>query len=215
MSRLCPCCGKELNDEVAFCGECGTTVAAQTAAVSTAEKNSAYEISSNGVVVSSPQPFEDTMKTFHTALWIVVLIIAILCIALYGIPGFVYGIAFAFVFSRVEYKKFLKCTRPLEAREYRYINNGSYKELFADMQPIFVGKYNYVAELGQNCSIRLTNKNFTYIITPYDDGTFTIKFIKPFARIIFSINDYLDYKKLISDMAIIAYEIQSKYGINK
>jgi hypothetical protein len=133
----------------------------------------------------------------------------------YGVAGFIYGIVFAFAFSRLEYKKFLKCTRPLVNQQYRYINNGSYKQLFQDMQPIFVSKYNYVTEMGNDCNIVLSSSKFSYSVTVYDNGTFTIKYRIPLVRIIFSINDYLDYKKLISDMAIIAYEIQSRYGINK
>jgi hypothetical protein len=227
MSKFCRNCGKELSDQAAFCGECGATfdvptktVVTPTATVSAPKNVSvgnplSYEISSNGVVVSSPQPFEDKMKTYHIVIWTIAIVLAIICMFGYGVYGLIYGIVFAFAFSRLEYKKFLKCTRPLVNQKYRFVNKVSYKQLFSDMQPIFISKYNYVVEVGDDFNMVLANSKFSYSVTVWNDGTFTIKYHIPLVRIIFSINDYLDYKKLISDMAIIAYEIQRKYEINQ
>ena len=81
-------------------------------------------------------------------------------------------------------------------------------ELFVKMQPVFISKYNWGIERGDNGELTILDKKYKYDVNLEEDGTFVIWWRMSVAKAFLSTRHYPIYKNAIATMGIIAYEVQ-------
>ena len=86
-------------------------------------------------------------------------------------------------------------------------------ELFVKMQPVFISKYNWGIERGDNGELSVLDKKYKYDVNLEEDGTFVIWWRMSVAKAFLSTRHYPIYKNAIATMGIIAYEVQQAFSV--
>lgn len=168
------------------------------------------EDTSKARIIISPEPLPNEMEKYR-ALYAV----SIICLLAGFIDDFFWGIgilglmvSYCINISVADHK-----TQRLRRMKFKFIEGISNDDLFLKMQPIFISKYNWMAQKEPNGELVITYKKYNYIISINEDKTFVIWWRIPGIKAFAPLGKYKLYKNVISAMGIIAYEIQSAYNI--
>lgn len=219
MSKYCTKCGKELRDDSVFCSGCGMSLDIEKNKEEVVSVSPVLSYKSaegpNGMILFSPQPLDNEMAAYHKVIWTIIIVQWIaLTIAMFSNGGFFWGIALGFAIKRLEVKRYLNLTGWLRRKKFQFVSGISDEQLLTDMNDIFPSKYSYTIEMNNKGIVVISDGSMRYEISIEEDNCFTIWYSMPIKKVLLSFNDYGNYKKIISAMGIIAYEIQNKYKIN-
>ena len=102
---------------------------------------------------------------------------------------------------------------PDEIKKFKLPANVTADELFVKMQPVFISKYNWGIERGDNGELTILDKKYKYDVNLEEDGTFVIWWRMSVAKAFLSTRHYPIYKNAIATMGIIAYEVQQVFPV--
>lgn len=162
------------------------------------------------MIIKSPEPLANEMQKIKKLyiVCLVCLLIGVLLQPLLVVGIFGLMIVYCLDYHMVNYKR-----NVLRYIKFKFTNDVDNENLFITMQPVFTGKYKMLVERGNEGIMTITHDNYTYDIIIGDDSTFTIWWRMSLGKAVLPENKYKSYRKILSAMGIISYEIQNAYQI--
>lgn len=173
----------------------------------------AEEATSQARIVDSPEPLPDEVKKFNK-LYILIpicLVIGLVQNDFMGWGAMAILVLLCLVCFIDAYAK--RKVQRLRRMKFQLPSGVTSEELFIKMQPIFISKYNWDVERGDNGELTVSDKKYKYDIHIEEDGTFVIWWRMSLAKAFLSMRYYPIYKNTIAAMGIIAYEIQQAFPV--
>jgi hypothetical protein len=162
--------------------------------------------------LTSSEPLPNEIQKFrkygHTICFACLLLGCLIHI-LWIVPMFGFPLIFGVVESIADYK-----SQRLRRAKFKINPEVNNEILFSATQPVFVSKYNFLVEKNSNGTMMINRNGYMYDIYIENDGTFTIWWRASLKKVFLSLIHYREYRTLLADMGIIAYEIQHAVGIN-
>lgn len=169
------------------------------------------EDASQARVVTSPEPLPDEVKKFKK-LYVLVplcLVIGLLKNDFMGWGAIAIFVLLCLVCLIDAYAK--RKVQRLRRMKFKLPDGVTSDELFVKMQPVFISKYNWNVERGENGELTVLDKKYKYDVHLEEDGTFVIWWRMSVAKAFLSVRHYPVYKSAIATMGIIAYEVQQVF----
>ena len=107
----------------------------------------------------------------------------------------------------------IRCDQIKDTR-FTYNSSIGYDELYEAIMPVMVKKYGITPERDENGMITLPYQNLRYDILISDENFMKVYWKQTLGSELFRSRSYKNYKKNLTAMGIIAYEIQNAIGIN-
>lgn len=173
----------------------------------------AEEATSQARIVTSPEPLPDEVKKCNK-LYILIpvcLVIGLIQNDFMGWGAMAILVLLCLVCFIDAYAK--RKVQRLRRMKFQLPSGVTSDELFIKMQPIFISKYNWNIEKGDNGELTVLDKKYKYDIHIEEDGTFVIWWRMSLAKAFLSMRHYPIYKNTIATMGIIAYEIQQAFQV--
>ena len=169
------------------------------------------EDTSQARIVTSPEPLPDEIKKFRKLYILVPLSLVIGLIkgdftGWLAIAAFILLCLVCLIDTYADHK-----VRRLRRMKFKLPANVTADELFVKMQPVFISKYNWGIERGDNGELTILDKKYKYDVNLEEDGTFVIWWRMSVAKAFLSTRHYPIYKNAIATMGIIAYEVQQVF----
>ena len=239
--RFCIKCGSQIIDDNAdFCSSCGEKIIKESTTQSTPVTTFTPAISSNGIVLPSPEPIPHVLKEssglLSSEFGSILVIMEVLGIGLeftdsyYMIGRYIWGTGLVgiFIFNAIHCfrgttdEQNAKLIKPHldEIREikFKFLHGVSASEIYAKIAPAIKNQYGDKFEFDrQNETVSVIHEKIIFKIVLNDDGTFCIWWTRLNNESISKIDtsDLYDiYTNVLSCTAIIAYELQQQFGIN-
>lgn len=171
------------------------------------------EDTSQARIVTSPEPLPDEIKKFRK-LYILVPLSLVIGLIKWDFTGWLAIAAFillclvCLIDTYADHK-----VRRLRRMKFKLPANVTADELFVKMQPVFISKYNWGIERGDNGELTILDKKYKYDVNLEEDGTFVIWWRMSVAKAFLSTRHYPIYKNAIATMGIIAYEVQQVFPV--
>jgi len=100
--------------------------------------------------------------------------------------------------------------------KFKFVSNVSSDDIYNKLQPVLVQKYGSAITFDrEGDTLTVGYDGLMYDINVGEDDTFSLWWRKSIVGAIFTINEWKFYKKVRTGTAIVAYEIQSVFNINK
>lgn len=173
----------------------------------------AEEDTSQARIVTSPEPLPDEVKKFRK-LYILVPLCLIIGLIKGDFTGWIAIAAFillclvCLIDTYADHK-----VRRLRRMKFQLAAGVTSDEFFTKLQPVFIAKYNWSVERGDNGELTVLDKKYKYDINLEEDGTFVIWWRMSVAKAFLSTRHYPIYKNAIAAMGIIAYEVQQAFPV--
>lgn len=169
------------------------------------------EDASQARVVTSPEPLPDEVKGVKK-LYVLVPLCLVIGLVKNDFTG--WGAIAIFVLLCLvclidAYAK--RKVQRLRRMKFKLPDGVTSNELFVKMQPVFISKYNWNVERGENGELTVLDKKYKYDVHLEEDGTFVIWWRMSVAKAFLSTRNYPVYKNAIATMGIIAYEVQQAF----
>ena len=107
----------------------------------------------------------------------------------------------------------IRCDQIKDTR-FTYDSSIGYDELYDAILPVMVKKYGITPERDEDGLITLPYQNLRYDILIGDENFMKVYWKQTLGGELFRSRSYKNYKKNLTAMGIIAYEIQNAIGIN-
>lgn len=132
------------------------------------------EDTSQARIVTSPEPLPDEIKKFRKLYILVPLSLVIGLIkgdftGWLAIAAFILLCLVCLIDTYADHK-----VRRLRRMKFKLPANVTADELFIKMQPVFISKYNWGIERGDNGELTILDKKYKYDVNLEEDGTFVI-----------------------------------------
>lgn len=175
----------------------------------------AEEAASQARKVTSPEPLPDEVKKFKK-LYILVPVCLIIGLIKNDFTGWCAIAVFVLLCLVCLIDAYAKHkVQRLRRMKFKLPAGVTSDELFTKMQPVFISKYNWSIERGDNGELTVLDKKYKYDINLEEDGTFVIWWRMSVAKAFLSTRHYPIYKNVIAVMGIIAYEVQQAFPMNE
>lgn len=242
--KYCSKCGSQIPDDAQFCGGCGAKVVEEKNISPSTTTNSSPSVSSNGIVLESPEPVPSRIISDSSADSIggigmiiggVGFVVQFLqftdsyytigrlglgMIAVGGVLVIINRILYA-AKGRTEEKDLeIMRTHLSEIREmkFKFIGSVSAGAIYEKISPAIKSQYENKFEFDrQNETVALIYEGTIYKIILNDDNTFCIWWARLDNKPLDKIeadDRYSIYGNILSCTGIIAYEIQKQFGVN-
>lgn len=162
------------------------------------------------LVLTSPSPLVDKLRGIKKMYWG-----ALVCLIFLPMPGgFAVPLFYLMIIYTIDYiLSGIRCDQLKNVRFY-YDSKVGYDELYEAILPVMVKKYGITPERDEDGQIIIPYQNLRYDILISHDNFMKVMWRMSVGSALFSARSYKNYKKNISAMGIIAYEIQYALGIN-
>ena len=173
----------------------------------------AEEDTSQARIVTSPEPLPDEVKKFRK-LYILVPLCLVIGLIKGDFTGWIAIAAFillclvCLIDTYADHK-----VRRLRRMKFQLPAGVTSDEFFTKLQPVFIAKYNWSVERGDNGELTVLDKKYKYDVNLEQDGTFVIWWRMSVAKAFLSTRHYPIYKNAIAAMGIIAYEVQQAFPV--
>lgn len=167
--------------------------------------------SDGAVVLMSPAPLKDKLKTLKKFYWGFPIIL-LMSIRMEG--AWALALFYLMLIYTIDYVVSGVRISGLRDIQFAYDSSVGYNELLEKLIPVMLKKYGMTVECAENGMPMVKYQDISYSVLIRENNTFSIWWQLSLGGAIFKSRRYKTYKKNITMMGILAYEIQSLLGIN-
>ena len=231
MANFCPNCGAKLRDGVKFCGSCGEKIPdvsppkvelqKSASPTSTQPTYTSPQISAEGIVLKSSAPISDKRLSWATTGYyscVAAMIIGLSLLASVGALGailFFGGFIGICVVGIMDSNSIENQLDELRVTKFKFVHNVTADEVYRRLQPALNAVWSGQVTFDRRDEIiSVTHDKTGYEIALNDDGTFIVHWYKTLGNAFFSWDSKVGMnKKIRTDTAVIAYELQRQFNV--